>query len=67
MANATADSGNLRSALAAGCACTAAWAEVLDRINVFPVPDGDTGRNLVLSLSRLRDLGASDARPRTLQ
>jgi hypothetical protein len=54
-------SGNLRSALAAGCACTAAWAEVLDRINVFPVPDGDTGRNLVLSLSRLRDLGASDA------
>jgi len=61
MAKATADSGNLRSALAAGCACTAAWAEVLDRINVFPVPDGDTGRNLVLSLSPLRDLAASDA------
>ena len=53
--------GDLRSALAAGCACTAAWAEVLDRINVFPVPDGDTGRNLVLSLSPLRDLAASDA------
>ena len=53
--------GDLRSALAAGCACTAAWAEVLDRINVFPVPDGDTGRNLVLSLSPLRDLSASDA------
>ena len=52
---------NLRSALAAGCACTAAWAEVLDRINVFPVPDGDTGRNLVLSLSPLRDQAASDA------
>jgi len=54
-------SGNLRSALAAGCACTAAWAEVLDRINVFPVPDGDTGRNLVLSLAPLRDQIASDA------
>lgn len=54
-------SGDLRSALAAGCACTAAWAEVLDRINVFPVPDGDTGRNLVLSLSPLRDQTASDA------
>ena len=52
--------GDLRAALAAGCACTAAWAEVLDRINVFPVPDGDTGRNLVLSLSPLRDLVASD-------
>lgn len=39
----------------------AAWAEVLDRINVFPVPDGDTGRNLVLSLSPLRDQSASDA------
>jgi DegV family protein with EDD domain len=52
--------GNLRAALAAGCACTAAWAEVLDRINVFPVPDGDTGRNLVLSLSPLRDQAASD-------
>ena len=51
----------MRSALAAGGACTAAWAEVLDRINVFPVPDGDTGRNLVLSLSPLRDQAASDA------
>ena len=50
----------MRSALAAGCACTAAWSEVLDRINVFPVPDGDTGRNLVLSLSPLRDVEASD-------
>jgi DegV family protein with EDD domain len=54
-------SGDLRWALAAACASTAAWAEVLDRINVFPVPDGDTGRNLVLSLSPLRDLAASDA------
>ncbi|HEX7499046.1 MAG TPA: DegV family protein, partial [Polyangia bacterium] len=53
--------GDLRSALAAGGACTAAWAEVLDRINVFPVPDGDTGRNLVLSLSPLRDQASSDA------
>lgn len=35
-----------------------AWADVLDRINVFPVPDGDTGRNLVFSLSPLRRLGA---------
>jgi DegV family protein with EDD domain len=53
--------GDLRAALAAGCACTVAWSEVLDRINVFPVADGDTGRNLVLSLSPLRDLAARDA------
>jgi len=52
---------DLRRALAEGCVAVAAWAEVLDRINVFPVPDGDTGRNLVLSLSPLRDLGANDA------
>jgi hypothetical protein len=52
---------DLREALAAGCACIAAWAEVLDRINVFPVPDGDTGRNLVLSLAPLRDVAASEA------
>ena len=52
--------GDLRKALAAGYACIAAWAEVLDRINVFPVPDGDTGRNLVLSLAPLRDLAGSD-------
>jgi hypothetical protein len=57
----TAKTGELRRALAEGCLAVAAWAEVLDRINVFPVPDGDTGRNLVLSLSPLRDLDESDA------
>jgi DegV family protein with EDD domain len=53
--------GNLRKALAEGCAAVVAWAEVLDRINVFPVPDGDTGRNLVLSLAPFRDVAASDS------
>ncbi len=33
-----------------------AWADVLDRINVFPVADGDTGRNLLISLAPLRNL-----------
>ncbi|RUA03030.1 MAG: hypothetical protein DSY89_01605 [Deltaproteobacteria bacterium] len=32
------------------------WADLLDDINVYPVADGDTGRNLVLSLSPLRQL-----------
>jgi DegV family protein with EDD domain len=43
-----------RSALAAGNERIVTWADILDRINVFPVPDGDTGRNLVVSLSPFR-------------
>lgn len=31
-----------------------AWADLLDQINVFPAADGDTGRNLAVSLSPLR-------------
>ncbi|MFH1138936.1 MAG: DegV family protein [Pseudomonadota bacterium] len=41
-------------AIAAGSERVMSWADVLDRINVFPVPDGDTGRNLVISLGPLR-------------
>ena len=33
----------------------AVWAELLDRINVFPVADGDTGSNLRITLAPLRD------------
>jgi uncharacterized protein len=54
-------SGDLRAALAAGVASVSAWAEVLDRINVFPVADGDTGRNLVVSLAPLRDASSAAA------
>jgi len=32
----------------------AAWADLLDSINVFPIADGDTGRNLSISLYPLR-------------
>ena len=45
----------IRAALSAGYERMAAWACVLDRINVFPVADGDTGRNLVISLACLRN------------
>ena len=34
-----------------------AWADLLDAINVYPVADGDTGRNLSISLSPLRFAG----------
>ena len=41
-------------ALITGYERVAAWADLLDEINIFPVADGDTGRNLVVSLSPLR-------------
>ncbi|MFA6345900.1 MAG: DAK2 domain-containing protein, partial [Syntrophales bacterium] len=43
-------------ALIAGVERVSAWADLLDDINVFPVADGDTGRNLVISLSPLRQI-----------
>lgn len=45
---------DLNKALAAGVERVTAWSDLLDDINVFPVADGDTGRNLVLSLAPLR-------------
>ena len=44
-------------ALAAGCERVAAWSDLLDAINVFPVADGDTGRNLRISLGPLGRAG----------
>ena len=38
----------------AGYACLCARADLLDRINVFPVADSDTGANLRISLAPLR-------------
>ncbi len=48
-------------ALRAGTERISVWADLLDSINVFPVADGDTGRNLLISLlplkSSVRDPG----------
>jgi DegV family protein with EDD domain len=44
------------NALAVGYERIVAWADILDRINVYPVPDGDTGRNLVITLSACRNI-----------
>ncbi|MDR3631467.1 MAG: DegV family protein [Desulfocapsaceae bacterium] len=41
----------------AGYACLSARADLLDRINVFPVADSDTGVNLRISLAPLRSCG----------
>lgn len=56
----------LRSCFTAGYACLAAWADLLDRINVFPVADGDTGTNLRISLTPLRDSKQDNATIRAL-
>ncbi len=48
---------DFRQSFAAGYGGLSAWADLLDRINVFPVADGDTGSNLRISLAPLRDLG----------
>ena len=45
----------LRQGFRQAYACLGARAELLDRINVYPVADGDTGANLRISLAVLRD------------
>jgi DegV family protein with EDD domain len=47
---------DLMKAVTVGYDRIAAWADVLDRINVYPVPDGDTGRNLVITLGACRNI-----------
>jgi DegV family protein with EDD domain len=41
-------------AFTAGAERVTVWSDLLDDINVFPVADGDTGRNLSISLGPLR-------------
>lgn len=54
----------LAKAFIAGYEGLVAWADLLDRINVFPVADADTGTNLRISLAPLRFL--SNDRPRVM-
>ncbi|OGQ96188.1 MAG: hypothetical protein A2521_12335 [Deltaproteobacteria bacterium RIFOXYD12_FULL_57_12] len=57
---------SMRSAFAAGYENLSAWSDLLDRINVFPVADGDTGANLRISLAPLRDCEADRTQTRNL-
>ena len=45
----------LRQSVIAGARCVIAHRDHLDRINVFPVPDRDTGTNLALTMSAIVD------------
>ena len=49
------DGPRLRRALIAGCQWAQQQREELNRINVFPVPDGDTGTNLYLTVQAIAD------------
>lgn len=54
-------------ALIAGYERMVAWSDLLDQINVFPVADADTGRNLKISLAPLRQLAENpEVVPRNL-
>jgi DegV family protein with EDD domain len=48
----------LQGAFAAGYERLGAWADLLDEINVYPVADADTGRNLMISLAPLHRMDA---------
>ena len=57
------DGPRLRRALIAGCQWAQQQRGELNRINVFPVPDGDTGTNLYLTVQAIADhLGQSTER-----
>ncbi|HEY0810136.1 MAG TPA: DegV family protein [Longimicrobiales bacterium] len=49
------DGRRLRRSLVAGCEFVQQRRAELNRINVFPVPDGDTGTNLALTASAIAD------------
>lgn len=49
------DGRRLRRSLVAGCEFVQQQRSELNRINVFPVPDGDTGTNLALTASAIAD------------
>ncbi len=61
---------SLCDACIAGYERMSAWADLLDEINVFPVADADTGRNLRISLTPIKSgapLPADDMARRLLQ
>lgn len=49
------DGPKLRGALVAACDGVQGWRVELNRINVFPVPDGDTGTNLALTTASIAE------------
>jgi len=52
----------LKTSAMIGYERVAAWADLLDDINVYPVPDADTGRNLKISLAPIIQISSTPDR-----
>ena len=59
------DGARWHRALVAGANNVLSRQEYLNKINVFPVPDGDTGTNMVFTLTSILDSTAQKVYPRT--
>jgi DegV family protein with EDD domain len=55
------DTQQITKALAVGYERIVAWADLLDRVNVFPVHDSDTGKNLKISLAPFKGIADGNA------
>lgn len=53
-----------RNAILAGAESLIAQQEAINQINVFPVPDGDTGTNMALTLKAVADTAQKAKRPK---
>nr|WP_321403242.1 DegV family protein [uncultured Desulfobacter sp.] len=53
------------NALAVGYERIVAWADLLDQVNVFPVHDSDTGKNLKISLAPFKGIGPGNGTGKT--
>ncbi len=55
----TIDANTLKKMFLAGAACIEAKKEIINELNVFPVPDGDTGTNMTLTImSAVKEVNA---------
>ena len=67
MALQTVDAALLRKMFLAGAKNLESKKEIINELNVFPVPDGDTGTNMTLTiLSAVKEVGAADSSMKSL-
>ncbi|SVD73638.1 uncharacterized protein METZ01_LOCUS426492, partial [marine metagenome] len=59
------DGARWHRALVAGASNVLSRQEYLNKINVFPVPDGDTGTNMAFTLTSILDSTVQRIHPRT--
>lgn len=55
----------ITTALAVGYERIVAWADLLDQVNVFPVHDSDTGKNLKISLAPFKQINPGGGADKT--